>query len=78
MPHSLISLPHASAHRFGLQTSPAPLSVSEALDRSTTLCHGQATLPVTMRMCMRRFTRLTDAFSKTLENHGATVALYFV
>jgi hypothetical protein len=27
---------------------------------------------------MRRFTRLTDAFSKTLENHGATVAVYFV
>ena len=35
MPHSLISLPHARAHRFGLQTSPTPLSVSEALDLST-------------------------------------------
>jgi hypothetical protein len=26
---------------------------------------------------MRRFTRLTNAFSKRLENHAATVALYF-
>jgi hypothetical protein len=29
-----------------------------------------------MRMAMRRFTRLTNAFSKKLENHGHTVALY--
>ena len=35
MPHSLISLPHPSAHRFGLQTSPTPLRVTEALDLST-------------------------------------------
>jgi hypothetical protein len=27
---------------------------------------------------MRRFTRLTDAFSKKLENHGPMVALYFM
>jgi hypothetical protein len=26
----------------------------------------------------RRFTRLTNAFSKKLENHAAMVALYFV
>jgi hypothetical protein len=31
-----------------------------------------------MRMSMRRFTRLTDAFSKKLENHAAMVALYFM
>lgn len=30
-----------------------------------------------MRMSMRRFTRLTNAFSKKLENHGHAVALYF-
>jgi hypothetical protein len=30
-----------------------------------------------MRMSMRRFTRLTNAFSKKLENHAAAVALYF-
>jgi hypothetical protein len=27
---------------------------------------------------MRRFTRLTNAFSKMLENHAAMVALYFM
>jgi IS1 family transposase len=31
---------------------------------------------LTMRMAMRRFTRLTNAFSKKLENHGHMVALY--
>jgi IS1 family transposase len=33
---------------------------------------------LTMRMSMRRFTRLTNAFSKKLENHAAMVALYFM
>jgi IS1 family transposase len=33
---------------------------------------------LTMRMQMRRFTRLTNAFSKKLENHIAMVALYTV
>jgi IS1 family transposase len=32
---------------------------------------------LTMRMSMRRFTRLTNGFSKKLENHGHAVALYF-
>jgi IS1 family transposase len=31
-----------------------------------------------MRMGMRRFTRLTNAFSKKLDNHIHTLALYFV
>jgi hypothetical protein len=31
---------------------------------------------VTMRMQMRRFTRLTNAFSKKFENHVHMVALY--
>ena len=33
---------------------------------------------LTMRMCMRRFTRLTNAFSKKLENHVLALALYFM
>jgi len=32
---------------------------------------------LTMRMSMRRFTRLTDAFSKKLDNHIHALALYF-
>jgi hypothetical protein len=31
-----------------------------------------------MRMGMRRYTRLTNAFSKKLENHVAANALYFL
>lgn len=33
---------------------------------------------LTMRMSMRRRTRLTNAFSKKLDNHKAAVALYFM
>jgi IS1 family transposase len=33
---------------------------------------------LTMRMSMRRFTRLTNAFSKKLDNHKAAVAFYFM
>ncbi len=33
---------------------------------------------LSMRMGMRRFTRLTNAFSKKLENHEHAIALYFM
>lgn len=33
---------------------------------------------LTMRMSMRRFTRLTNAFSKKLENHAHALAIYFM
>lgn len=33
---------------------------------------------LTMRMSMRRFTRLTNAFSKKLENHYHALSLYFM
>ena len=32
---------------------------------------------LTMRMQMRRFTRLTNAFSKKIENHVASIALHY-
>ena len=33
---------------------------------------------LTMRMSMRRFTRLTNTFSKKVQNHAAAVALHFM
>jgi hypothetical protein len=40
-------------------------------------CTGQ-NINLTMRMGMRRFTRLTNGFSKKLENHGHAVALHYM
>ena len=32
----------------------------------------------TMRMSMRRFTRLTNGFSKKVQNHAAAIALHYM
>jgi hypothetical protein len=47
------------------------LPLNKALDTS-----NQASYP--MRTHIRRFTRLTNAFSKKIENHTAAVALHFM
>jgi hypothetical protein len=42
---------------------------------STSFVEGQN---LTMRMGTRRFTRLTNAFSKKLENHACAVSVHFM
>ncbi len=44
--------------------------------RISTSCVERQNL--TMRMGMRRFTRLTNGFSKKLDNHMAAIALHFL
>jgi hypothetical protein len=44
-------------------------------DLTRTVVERQSTR---VRMSMRRFTRLTNAFSKKVENHAAAIALYFM
>jgi IS1 family transposase len=47
----------------------------ETKDISTSYVERQN---LSMRMVMRRFTRLTNVFSKKLENHNYALALYFM
>ncbi len=55
--------------RAEINGSPDPLHVNTSYVERQNL---------TMRMQMRRFTRLTNGFSKKLENHAASVAVHFM
>jgi IS1 family transposase len=57
------------AHKERIEGNPDPKHVSTSFAERQNL---------TMRMQMRRFTRLTNAFSKKFENHMHMVALYTV
>ncbi len=52
-----------------IEGSPDPAAVSTSYVERQNL---------TMRMSIRRFTRLTNAFSKKIENHAHSVALHFM
>jgi IS1 family transposase len=58
-----------ACERYPIKGDPDPKHVSTSYAERQNL---------TMRMSMRRFTRLTNAFSKKIENHAAAVALYFM
>ncbi|MDO8637908.1 MAG: IS1 family transposase [Dehalococcoidia bacterium] len=58
-----------AAEKHPIQGNPNPAYISTSYVERQNL---------TMRMSMRRFTRLTNAFSKKLENHEYALALYFM
>jgi len=58
-----------SAEPHIIQGNPDPTKISTSFAERQNL---------TMRMSMRRFTRLTDAFSKKVENLEYAVALHFM
>lgn len=70
----------------GTEARYSPAKIKAA---SREIIHGNPTRPhistsyaeranLTMRMSMRRFTRLTNAFSKKIENHAHALSLYFM
>lgn len=79
----LIKIYGESTDKDGRYSPPACLGAKQeeiighpkAADISTSYVERQN---LSMRMGMRRFTRLTNAFSKKLENHVHAISLYFL
>ena len=72
--HSQDEVRYSPAECFGTRTEiitgdPLPPAISTSIVERQNL---------TMRMGMRRFTRLTNAFSKKVENHMHAIALHFM
>jgi IS1 family transposase len=66
--HSIGTQEVIGVERYVISGDPAKNRISTSyIERSN----------LTMRMGMRRFTRLTNAFSKKVENHAAAIALHF-
>jgi hypothetical protein len=65
---------YSPAGYMGCRTIPLS-GTPTAKDISTSFVERQNR---TMRMQMHRFTRLTNAFSKKISNHGHAVALHFM
>jgi hypothetical protein len=72
---------HKASNQPGTHYSAAKVSGAEMkpVNRAPYASHASASLVKRqhLTMSMRRFMRLTDAFSKKLENHAAAISLYF-
>ena len=72
----LATMPHATARLRALEPRPAISKVLPILAHISTSYVERQNL--SMCMGMRRFTRLTNGFSKKAENHAYAVALHYM